>query len=120
MEIRVDNLSRPEVIEFLEDPLQNMIDVTPPGSVHALDIEALKQPDITFWSVWEESLLIGCGALKEIGSQHGEIKSMRTASLHLEKGVASHLLEYILTEAKRRKYRRVSLETGSFDAFQPA
>ena len=120
MEIRVDNLSRSEVIEFLEDHLQSMIDVTPPGSVHALDIEALKQPDITFWSVWEESLLIGCGALKEIGSQHGEIKSMRTASSHLEKGVASHLLEYILTEAKRRKYRRVSLETGSFDAFQPA
>jgi len=97
-----------------------MIDVTPPGSVHALDIEALKKPDITFWSVWDDSLLIGCGALKEIGAQHGEIKSMRTASSYLGKGVASHLLDYILTEARRRKYRRVSLETGSFDAFKPA
>jgi len=108
------------VIKFLEDHLQNMIDVTPPGSVHALDIEALKKPDITFWSVWDDSLLIGCGALKEIGAQHGEIKSMRTASSYLGKGVASHLLDYILTEARRRKYRRVSLETGSFDAFKPA
>ena len=108
------------MIKFLEDHLQNMIDVTPPGSVHALDIEALKKPDITFWSVWDDSLLIGCGALKEIGAQHGEIKSMRTASSYLGKGVASHLLDYILTEARRRKYRRVSLETGSFDAFKPA
>ncbi|CAB1078771.1 Uncharacterized N-acetyltransferase YedL [Olavius algarvensis Delta 1 endosymbiont] len=85
-----------------------------------MDIEALKKPDITFWSVWDDSLLIGCGALKEIGAQHGEIKSMRTASSYLGKGVASHLLDYILTEARRRKYRRVSLETGSFDAFKPA
>jgi len=120
MEIRIDDLSRPEVIEFLEDHLQNMINVTPPGSVHALDIKALTKPDITFWSVWDGSLLIGCGALKELDSQHAEIKSMRTASSHLGKGVASHLLEYILTEARRHKYRRVSLETGSFDAFKPA
>ena len=120
MEIRVDNISRPEVIEFLEDHLQNMIDITPPGSAHALEIEALKKPNITFWSVWDGSMLIGCGALKEIGTRHGEIKSMRTASSHLGQGVASHLLEYILTEARRRNYRRVSLETGSFDAFKPA
>ena len=120
MEIRVDDLSRPEVIEFLNDHLQNMIHVTPPGSVHALDIEALKKPEITFWSVWDGSILIGCGAIKELDPQHAEIKSMRTASSYLGKGVASHLLEYILTEARRRKYKRVSLETGSFDAFKPA
>jgi putative acetyltransferase len=80
----------------------------------------LKKPEITFWSVWKGSQLVGCGALKELDSQHAEIKSMRSASSHLGKGVASHLLEHILTEARRRKYKRVSLETGSFDAFKPA
>jgi len=120
MDIKIDDLSSAEVIGFLKEHLKNMIHVTPPGSVHALDIEALKKPEITFWSVWDGSLPIGCGALKELDSQHAEIKSMRTASSHLGKGVASHLLDYILTEARRRKYQRVSLETGSFDAFTPA
>jgi putative acetyltransferase len=120
MHIKVDDLSGAEVIDLLEEHLQHMIKVTPPESVHALDIEALKKPGITFWSVWKESQLVGCGALKELDSQHAEIKSMRTASSHLGKGVASHLLEYILTEARRRNYKRVSLETGSFDAFKPA
>lgn len=120
MDIKIDELSSAEVIGFLKEHLKNMTYVTPPGSVHALDIEALKKPEITFWSVWDGSLLIGCGALKELDSQHAEIKSMRTASSRLGKGVASHLLDYILTEARRRKYRRVSLETGSVDAFTPA
>ena len=120
MDIKIDNLSGPEVVGFLEEHLQHMIRVTPPGSVHALDIEALKKPEITFWSVWDGSLLIGCGALKELDAHHAEIKSMRTAPSHLGKGVASHLLGYIITEARRRKYQRVSLETGSFDAFKPA
>ncbi len=120
MHIKIDDLSSPEIIEFLEEHLQHMINVTPPGSVHALDIDALKTPEITFWSVWEGAQLIGCGALKELDSRHAEIKSMRTASSHLRKGVASYLLKYILTEASRRKYQRVSLETGSFDAFKPA
>ena len=120
MDIKIDDLSSPEVIGLLEEHLNNMIHVTPPGSVHALDIEALKKPEITFWSVWEGSILIGCGAIKELDPQHAEIKSMRTALSHLGKGVASHLLEYILTEARQRKYRRISLETGSFDAFKPA
>jgi len=120
MDIKIDDLSSPEVIGLLEEHLNNMIHVTPPGSVHALDIEALKKPEITFWSVWDGSMLIGCGAIKELDPQHAEIKSMRTALSHLGKGVASHLLEYILTEARQRKYRRISLETGSFDAFKPA
>lgn len=120
MEIKKDDLSGPEIVIFLNRHLQNMIEVTPPGSVHALDIESLKKPEISFWSVWEDSLLICCGALKELDSQHGEIKSMRTDPSHSRKGVASYLLEFILNEAKRRKYRRISLETGSFEAFKPA
>ena len=120
MDIKIDDLSSPDVMGFLEEHLQHMVNVTPPGSVHTLDIEALKKPEITFWSVWDGLLLIGCGALKELDTQHAEIKSMRTASSHLGKGVASHLLYYILTKARRRRYQRVSLETGSFDAFKPA
>jgi putative acetyltransferase len=120
MEINIDDLTSPDVIGLLKEHLQHMTRITPPESVHALDIEALKKPEITFWSVWEGPLLIGCGALKELSPQHAEIKSMRTASSHLGKGVASYLLEHMLTEAKRRKYKRVSLETGSFDDFKPA
>jgi putative acetyltransferase len=93
---------------------------SPPESIHALDLEALRNPDITFWSVWQDSELMGCGAMKELDSRHGEIKSMRTASLHLRKGVAARLMRHILEEAKRRTYERLSLETGSMDAFAPA
>jgi len=93
---------------------------SPPESVHALDLEALRKPEITFWSVWQESELVGCGALKELDAHHGEIKSMRTASPHVRKGVATRLMCHILEEATRRSYRRLSLETGSADAFSPA
>ncbi len=120
MDIKTDDLSSPEVIGLLNEHLQHMMEITPPHSVHALDIESLKRPEITFWSIWDESQLIGCGALKELDPQHGEIKSMRTASAHLGIGAASYLLEFILAEARRRRYKRVSLETGSFDAFKPA
>jgi putative acetyltransferase len=120
MEIKVDDLSSPEVIALLGEHLQHMIAVTPPGCVHALDIEALKSPEITFWSVWEGSSLIGCGALKKLDQYRAEIKSMRTATSHQRKGVASHLLHFILNEARNCNFHRVSLETGSYDAFIPA
>jgi putative acetyltransferase len=100
--------------------LQHMALHSPPESMHALGVEALRKPEITFWSVWEDSELAGCGALKELAPDHGEIKSMRTAASHLRKGVASRLMRHILEEANRRSYRRLSLETGSADAFTPA
>ena len=93
---------------------------SPPESVHALDLAALRKPDITFWCAWQDAALLGCGALKELDPFHGEIKSMRTASAHLRKGVATRLLAHILDEARRRSYRRLSLETGSMQAFTPA
>ena len=93
---------------------------SPPESVHALDLAALRKPDITFWSVWQGEELVGCGALKELNRLHGEIKSMRTASPHLRKGIASRLLAHILAEAQRRSYGWLSLETGSMEAFAPA
>jgi putative acetyltransferase len=118
--IRVDDLHGPEIIELLREHLRRMEQVSPPESRHALDLDGLRQPDITFWSLWDGSNLAGCGALKQLSPQHGEIKSMRTAARYLRSGVATHLLDHILTEAKRREYRRVSLETGAFPYFEPA
>lgn len=120
MEIRIDDLSGPEIADLLREHLHSMTLHSPPESIHALDIEALRRPEITFWSAWEGSELMGCGAIKELDFRHGEIKSMRTASAHLRKGVAAALLRHILDEADRRDYRRLSLETGSMDAFAPA
>jgi putative acetyltransferase len=118
--IELDDLSRPEIAELLKEHLARMFVHSPPESVHALPIEGLRSPDITFWSVWENGELLGCGALKELDSQHGEIKSMRTASAHVRKGVARAVVRHIIAEAKRRRYRRLSLETGSMAAFEPA
>ena len=120
MEIRVDDLSGPAIARLLQEHLQSMHLLSPPESVHALDLEGLRQAEITFWSAWQESELLGCGALKELDARHGEIKSMRTATVHLRKGVAAGLMRRILDEAKRRSYRRLSLETGAMEAFAPA
>jgi putative acetyltransferase len=118
--IRIDELRGPEIIALLEEHLQAMHSVSPPESVHALDLDGLRQPEITFWSAWSQGLLAGCGALKELNKGHAEIKSMRTAETHRRQGVASRLLQHILSEAKRRDYRRLSLETGSQPYFEPA
>jgi len=120
MNIRVDDLNGPEISRLLKEHLQNMYLNSPPESVHALGIEALRKPDITFWTAWQDSELMGCGALKELNPTHGEIKSMRTVSAHLRKGVAAALLTHILEEARKRSYRRLSLETGSMEVFAPA
>ena len=120
MEIKIDDLESAEVHDLLQEHLRNMALHSPPESVHALDIDALRGDDITFWTAWEGQELLGCGALKELDLQHGEIKSMRTSAAHLRKGVARNLLDHILDEAKRRGYTRISLETGSMAAFEPA
>jgi putative acetyltransferase len=120
MHIRLDNLSGPEVRELLQEHLSNMAQLSPPESVHALDIEALRKPEITFWAVWSGDELLGCGALKELDPTHGEVKSMRTSSAHRRKGVARAMLSHIIDEARKRSYSRLSLETGSLQAFQPA
>jgi putative acetyltransferase len=93
---------------------------SPPESVHALDLEGLRAADVTFWSVWDGDALVGCGALKELAPDHGELKSMRTAASHLRRGVAAAVLEHIVGVARGRGYRRLSLETGSAEAFAPA
>lgn len=120
VQIRLDDLSGPEIRVLLEEHLRSMHSLSPPESVHALDLDGLRRPEITFWTVWSGNELLGCGALKELDPRHGEIKSMRTAQAHLRKGVARAMLEHIIREAKRRSYERLSLETGSMEAFEPA
>jgi len=120
MEIRSDDLSGPEIRALLEEHLRSMHALSPPESVHALDLDKLRQPDISFWTVWEDGDLLGCGALRALSSTHGEIKSMRTAEAHRGRGVASVVLDHILGEATARGYERLSLETGSMPAFTPA
>ena len=119
-EIRADDLSGPEVAGLVQEHLDAVALLSPRESVHALDLEAMRAPDVTFWSVWQGPELVGCGALKELDARHGEVKSMRTASSHLRRGVAAVLLEHMLAVARERVYRRVSLETGSMEAFAPA
>lgn len=120
LEIRIGDLEAPEVQALLRDHLDAVREHTPMESGHALDTDGLRAHGITFWCAWKGGALVGCGALKQIDPTHGEIKSMRTAEAHLRQGVASALVEYILLEARRRGYERVSLETGSNEAFAPA
>jgi putative acetyltransferase len=120
IEIRIDDLNGPEIHALLEEHLQQMRAQSPPESVHALDLGGLRRPDITFWTVWSGNDLLGCGALRELDAMHGEIKSMRSANAHRRRGTGRAMLEHILDEAKRRGYRRLSLETGSQPAFEPA
>jgi putative acetyltransferase len=120
MEVRVDDLTGPKIHALLEEHLRGVALHSPPESIHALDLERLRRPEITFWSAWEGDELLGCGALKRLDAQHAELKSMRTTARHLRKGVARRLLEHIIAEAQRRGYARLSLETGSAPAFEPA
>ena len=100
--------------------LEGMHANSPPGHVFALDWSGLQKPGICFYALWEGEDLLGFGALKEVEPWAGEIKSMRTADAHLRKGVAAAILDHIITEARRRGYARLSLETGSGPAFEPA
>jgi putative acetyltransferase len=120
MKIEIDDLSRPEIHALLNEHLRSMYELSPPESVHALDLESLRKPDITFWSAWEGRLLLGCGAIKELDATHGEVKSMRTPDAVRRRGAGRALLTHIIAVAKSRGYERLSLETGSMTAFRPA
>jgi putative acetyltransferase len=120
MRIQLDDLSGPEIAAFLEEHVNNMRAISPPESKHALDLDGLRKPEITFWTVWDDEALVGCGALKELDAGHGEVKSMRVSTERRGSGIASLLLAHILDEAKQREYRRVSLETGAMPFFEPA
>jgi len=120
MRIEIDDLSRAEIHELLREHLLNMREVSPPESVHALELDKLRCSEITFWSAWEGAQLLGCGALKELDHSHGEIKSMRTPASLRRRGAGRAMLAHTIEVARSRSYERLSLETGSMEAFKPA
>ncbi|PSK91723.1 putative acetyltransferase [Murinocardiopsis flavida] len=120
MRIVVDDLSGPEIAEFLSEHLQQLRSITPLESKHALDLDKLREPEVTFWSVMDGESVVGCAAIKKLDADHAELKSMRTTAHRKRSGVASLLLGHILTEAERMNFARLSLETGSAEFFLPA
>lgn len=120
MRIAVDDPWRADVLALLEEHLADMYATSPPESVHALDPGALDAPGMTFWTLREDGVVLGCAALKELEPGHGEVKSMRTATAARRRGVAARLLDHVVGEARARRLARLSLETGSQDFFAPA
>ena len=111
--IRIDDLKGRAIAELLHDHVASAFECSPESAVHALDIDGLRHPDITLWTAWQGSTLAGCGALRELSTSHGEVKSMRTAGSHLRQGVATKLLHHMIAVAQERGYERISLETGN-------
>ncbi|GHB14675.1 GNAT family N-acetyltransferase [Salinicola rhizosphaerae] len=120
MRIIRDDLRGPEIAALLEAHLKDFEPHSPPESRHALDLEGLRHPDIHFYTAWEDGELLGCGAFKRLDATHAELKSMRTDSRHLRKGVARALLAHLIAEARAQGFNRLSLETGSVAHFAPA
>jgi putative acetyltransferase len=120
MKIVVDDLSGPGIAEFLQEHIREMRSTTPLNSKHALDLDGLRKPEITFWSAMDGDQVVGCGAIKRLDAGHAELKSMRTTTARKRSGIASRLLAHILTEAKHMGFTRLSLETGSAPFFLPA
>jgi putative acetyltransferase len=121
MQIVVDDLSGPEIAAFLAEHVRQMHATTPLEYAFALDLDALRRPDITFWSATDDGgTLVGCAALKRLDPAHAELKSMRTAPARTRSGIASRILDHIIAEARQRGFRRMSLETGTAEYFQPA
>lgn len=118
--IDLDDPRKPEIVALLQAHLDLMRQTSPPEHVHALDVDGLAVPAVSFYSLREDDLLLGVGALKELDSTHGEIKSMHTRSDQRGRGLGRMMLEHLLTTARSRGYERVSLETGTMDAFAPA
>lgn len=120
LRIEVDDLSGPQIAAFLQEHVEQMRSITPLESKHALDLDGLRRPEVTFWSATEGSTLVGCGALLRLDAEHAELKSMRTRPTRTRSGIASALLEHIIAEARRAGVVRLSLETGSAEFFLPA
>lgn len=120
MVIKPGDFDDERVKALLTRHLEGMHANSPPGHVFALDWSGLQKPEISFYALWDGEALLGFGALKALDARSGEIKSMRTADAHLRKGVGARILDHIIAEARRRGYTRLSLETGSGPAFEPA
>jgi putative acetyltransferase len=115
-----DDLDSPDVLALLALHFKSMRASSPRDACHVLPAESLRAPDISFWSVREAGGLLGVGALKQLAADHGEVKSMRTHPQALGRGVGTAMLHHLIAEARRRGYRRLSLETGSTEPFAAA
>ena len=120
MDIQIESPRRTDIAELLQEHLEDMYAITPPESVHALDLDGLCTPDITFWAARQDGVLVGCGALKALGPSAGEVKSMRTPTSIRRQGAGKKILERIIDEARSRQYRTLSLDTGAMLEFEPA
>ena len=120
MRIEINDVTRPEVLALLEEHLANMHAITPAEHVFAFDAAKLRAPDVTFWTAWDGSTLLGCAALKELSPAQGEVKSMRTPTHLRRTGAGRSLLTHLIDVARSRGYNRLFLETGKQDAFEPA
>jgi putative acetyltransferase len=120
MRITSGDLNDSRVIEMLRYHLTTARAQTAPGSAHALDLAGLQSPDISFWTAWDGETLVAVGALKQLSADHGEVKSMHTALAARRRGVGSAMLRHIIAFARSRGISHLSLETGSWDYFQPA
>ena len=114
------NFKNSEVLELLNKHFIELRSVSPDGSAHVLDIEGLKDQNIKFWSLWEDNLLMGCGALKFLNKEHGEFKSIRLVDSFRKKGNGIKILKYLIFEAKKLNIKKISVETGTGDFFAPA
>jgi putative acetyltransferase len=117
---RVDDLTGEPTRALIARHLAGMHEHSPPESVHALGVAALRAPDVTFWSAWVDGEIVGCGALRRIDASRGEIKSMRVADAWRGKGIGRAILDHLLAEARRMGLASLWLETGSGPAFAPA
>ncbi len=120
IDMREDDLSGAAIQDLLRTHLDHAADQAPPESTHALDLDSLREPGVTFWTAWHDGDLLGCGALKQLDASHGEIKSMHTAEAYRGRGIAARMVEHLLGVARERGYRRLSLETGSMEGYRPA
>lgn len=120
MHIISGDLDHPAIIDLLKFHMETNVAETPVGSVHALDLDALKTPEIDFFAGWDSDSLMVIGALKDLGNSHGELKSMRTVERHRAKGLGAQMLDFLIDHARAKGINKLSLETGSFEYFKPA
>ena len=114
------NFDHPEVNELLNDHFIELRAASPKGSTHVLDIPGLKVPSIKFWSLWKDYQLVGCGALKFLDKDHGEFKSIRVHNNFRKKGHGIKVINHLIDEAKKLKIKKLSIETGAGEFFNPA
>ena len=115
-----NNFDNKQVNELLKKHFIELRSVSPEGSTHVLDIDGLKDPSIKFWSLWENNELMGCGALKFLDNNHGEFKSIRISDKFRRKGFGIKVIEHLISQAKKLKITKISIETGAGNFFEPA